>query len=70
MNLEPIILKTGNSIGHLVSAGFAVDAINNAVKGNYEIAAVEGVFSAYLQFSKYLDRKTKRVNKNILEEYS
>ncbi|MCH7568794.1 MAG: hypothetical protein IIA87_05220 [Nanoarchaeota archaeon] len=57
MKLESIILGTGSTIGHLVSAGLAIDAVNNAFNGNYEMAAVEGIASAYIQISKHLCRK-------------
>ncbi len=61
MKLESIILKTGSTIGHLVSLGLAADAINNAVNGNYELAAIEGITSAYIQVSKYFDRKKHKM---------
>ena len=62
MKLESIVLKTGSAaIGHLISAGLAIDAVNNAVNGNYEMAAVEGIVSAYIQVSKYFDRKKQRM---------
>ncbi|MCK5630193.1 MAG: hypothetical protein KAI26_06230 [Nanoarchaeota archaeon] len=61
MKLESIILKTGSAIAHLVSAGLAIDAVNNAVNGNYEMAAVEGIASAYIQVSEYFDRKKQRM---------
>jgi hypothetical protein len=60
MKLESIILKTGSAIGHLVSAGLAVDAVHNAMNGNYEIAAIEGIASIYIQVSKYFDRKKQK----------
>ena len=61
MKLESIILKTESAIGHLVSAGLAIDAVHNAVNGNYEIATVEGIASAYIQVSKYFDRKKQKM---------
>ncbi len=61
MKLESIILKTGSAVGHIVSAGLAVDAVNNVINGNYEMAAVEGIISAYIQVSKYFDRKRQRI---------
>jgi len=61
MKLKSIILKTGSSIGHLASAGLAIDAVNNAFNGNYEMAAVEGIASAYIQVSGYFGIKKQKV---------
>lgn len=57
MKLDSIILKTGNTIGHLASAGLALDSAINFYQGNYSFAAVEGIVSISIQTSKYFDRK-------------
>jgi len=66
MKLDSIILKTGDAVGHLVSAGLALDAVNNASQGNYKLAVAEGIVSAYIQVSKYFDRRKK----HLIAEFS
>lgn len=48
-------------MGHLVSAGLAIDVVNNALNGNYKIATVEGITSVYIQVSKYFDRRKQKL---------
>lgn len=52
----------------LVSAGLAIDAINNTINGNYEFAVVEAIASAYLQISKYYDKKIQRINHDFSDK--
>lgn len=58
--LEKIIQTTCDVIGFLVYSGLAVDAIRNAVKGNYTISAIEGLASLYIGFEEYMRRQERR----------
>jgi len=68
MKLESIIFKTGSAIGHIASAGLAIDAINNITNGNYELGMIEGIASAYIQVSKYINRKEHNRIQNFLNK--
>ncbi len=65
MELKYIVLKTGDLVGHLIAAGLGIGAINNAINGNYDIAATEGIISVGIEASKYLYREKQNILNNI-----
>jgi|TARA_Y100000310_G_scaffold344524_1_gene457746 hypothetical protein len=66
--LEKIIQTTCDVIGFLVYSGLAVDAIRNAVKGNYTISAIEGLASLYIGFEEYMRRQDRKFYNSAEQE--
>jgi hypothetical protein len=67
VKLDSIVLKTGDIMGHLASAGLALDSVYNVSQGNHELAAVEAMISAYVQLSKSHSRKRKQLFNELAE---
>ncbi len=53
---------------HLISAGLAIDAINNTLNGDYKMAVFEGILSAGVQVSKYFARKKQKRTKDFQDK--
>ena len=61
MELDKIIIRTGDILGHTIAAGLGIDAFINATQGDYQMAAVEAIASVGIEVAKYLDRRKQRI---------
>ena len=79
MKLEPIILKTGDYLGHIIATSLGANALYNVYKGintgdesYYQLALLETTLSISIELSKYFNRqmgrRIERFNQFIREE--
>ena len=61
MRLNDLIIGAGDIIAHGIATVVGIDAINNAVQGNYKVATVEAIISAGIEISKYLNRRRQNI---------
>ena len=61
MRLDNIVIGAGDIIAHGVAGVLGVDAVNNAIHGNYKMAVAEAIISTGIEVSKYLDRQKRKV---------
>ena len=61
MRLDNLVIGTGDIIAHGIAGVVGLDAVNNAIHGNYKMAAVEAIISTGIEVSKYFDRQKRKV---------
>ncbi len=61
MRLDNLVIGAGDIIAHGFAGVLGVDAVNNAIHGNYQMAVAEAIMSTGIEVSKYFDRQKRKV---------